>query len=96
MKPKRKVDAKLLATIRTLPCIGCNNPPPNQAAHVTSRGAGGDDVWNNVMSLCAPCHRSQHNLGWIRFSERHGGVKFWLEAAGRTDVLTKAIDRLDT
>jgi len=32
-------------------------------AHIISRGAGGSDVLENVLTKCAECHRNEHNCG---------------------------------
>jgi len=46
-----------------------------QAAHVKSRGAGGDDV-GNVLPLCARAHHEQHTIG----------MKTWAKMWGYRDI----------
>lgn len=74
-KPKRKVDKDILAQVRKRPCYACNKPStkdsPNQAAHVRSRGASGDDTEDNLLSLCLWCHHFQHTKGWRAFLEKY-------------------------
>lgn len=86
-KKKRIKDPELLATIRTLPCIACGRPGPSDAAHVTSRGAGGDDVAANVLSLCRTHHQIQHLKGFRFMITEFPSVKTWMQLAGRTDIL---------
>ncbi len=94
MFPKRKriVDEELLETIRTLPCIVCrtesiSQPSPTQPCHVTSRGAGGDDVAENVIPMCFTHHRMQHDKGWGHMVKSFNGVRTWMRLANRTDIL---------
>lgn len=69
-------DKAYMAWIHTQPCVlskaedhECRGPL--EAAHVKSRGAGGDDR-RNVVPLCQRAHRQQHTWG-IRTFEL-----FWL------------------
>jgi hypothetical protein len=57
---------------RTLPCCvrTCDEPPPSEAAHVRSRGAGGRDR-ANVAPLCRDHHREQHTIGIVSFEAEH-------------------------
>ena len=67
----RIVDKNLLSEVRTMSCVVCGHPPPSDAAHIKSRGAGGDDTALNVLPLCRSCHRIQHFLGFKRMVERY-------------------------
>lgn len=74
--PKRRCP-ELLSWIRGLPCaiggdfIGtCAGR--TEAAHLKSRGAGGDDR-NNVLNLCTAHHREQHSIGWESFATKYWG-----------------------
>lgn len=42
-------------------CLACSWDRPVEAHHLLSRGQGGDDVMNNLVPLCASCHRAYHN-----------------------------------
>lgn len=70
-KPSRIKNLKLLEAVRKRNCEGCGKVStkdnPNQAAHIRSRGAHGDDVEENLLSLCANCHIFQHAYGWKKF-----------------------------
>lgn len=89
-KCSRKVDEELLETVRLLPCMGCKADPPNDPHHVTSKGAGGDDVWTNLMPLCRECHQEWHQKGPGYMIRTYPAIQYWLEGASRYDVLEKA------
>lgn len=69
-------DAAHLAFVRTLPCLVCGRPGPNDPAHIraaaphygkryTGMGEKPDDKW--VLPLCRSHHDAQHReseLGW--------------------------------
>ena len=82
LKPKRKVDKKLLAAVRQVKCFACGSPPPNDAAHIRSKGAGGPDEGFNLMALCRGCHQRQHRLGFDRFLLAHPHVGVYLALQG--------------
>ncbi len=75
-------DDKLLSEIRTLPCCWCGKAPPNEAAHVITKGMGGGnqiDHPHNVAPLCRDCHQSHHDGHrpitvdlWAMIAEREG------------------------
>src|SRR3954465_11563917 len=89
-KNSRKRDDELLETVRSLPCLACKGDPPNDAHHVTSRGAGGDDIFTNLMPLCREHHSEWHSRGPGHMVRNYPGIEYWCEAAGRFDVLEKA------
>lgn len=53
-----------------MPCAVCGLPGPSDAAHVVSRGAGGDR--RVQVPLCRACHRLQHAEGWSAVEREHG------------------------
>lgn len=58
------------AWVRAHPCVigtGCEGRI--EAAHVTSRGAGGQDE-NNLTPMCHRHHAMQHTMGLVSFGER--------------------------
>lgn len=87
-KKKRVDDASLLASVRQLSCLACGKTPCD-AHHVTSRKAGGDDTFQNVMPLCRRHHQEWHQVGPVRMFRRYPYVRVWLSLAGRDDVLGK-------
>lgn len=90
MKKKRIVDEDLLALVRTLPCMACGITP-SHAHHLTTRGAGGDDVPENLMPLCGEHHAEMH-LSYSRFIRKYPVVRNWLECAERWDILERVKD----
>ena len=76
-KHKRIHDPKLLKEIRTRPCLACGHSP-SDAAHVKSKGSGGDDVELNLLPLCRIHHAEQHKVGFIRFIETNPKVRIHL------------------
>jgi len=64
-----------LERTRQQSCLLCGSPPPVDAAHIMSRGAGGpDEIWN-LMPLCRKCHSEQHTVGIFTFTMSH--LKVW-------------------
>ena len=96
-KPVRYVEEEKRAWIRTLPCLLAGEEPctcgpyidvvrktiASEAAHVRSRGAGGDD--HLLVPLCSHHHRSRgdslHIAGIKTFERRHD-VNLKREALG--------------
>jgi len=76
MKQKRIVDKKLLKRLQGSPCIICETP--GNAHHQRRKGAGGDDVINNLMVLCFPHHRLIHDKGDVYMVDRYPQVLDWL------------------
>ncbi len=72
-KPKRLKDATVLEMARLRNCEVCGKratrAEPSQACHIRSRGAGGDDTWDNIYSACFKCHQLQHQVGWFKLFE---------------------------
>ena len=62
-------------------CVVCG-AWPSQAAHVTSRAAGG--TADDLVSLCAPHHRLQHDMG-IETFQAHYGVDLAAAAARQAE-----------
>lgn len=87
-KKKRIIDTELIEFIKTIPCIICGRLP-SDAHHLTSIGAGGDDIATNLMPLCRQDHSLIHAIGLGTFIRKYSACKIWLENAGRADVLEK-------
>lgn len=86
-KPKRVKDRRLLDWIkRNLPCAACSRKPPSDPAHITSVGAGGDDVEDNLLPLCRDHHRMQHDKGWKHMAQNFPRLKAHLDIKGRSEV----------
>lgn len=86
-KPVRLENPELLAAVRLQPCAACKRPGPSDPNHVRTRGAGGGDTADNVMPLCREHHTEWHAMGARTTAAKYYGVRDWLEAAGRWDVL---------
>ncbi len=88
----RVVDRQLLDAVKKLPCIACGTMPTDPD-HITTQGAGGGDVANNVWPLCRACHTIRHLKGLGFMVKNYIGCLMWLRKNKRTDVLEK-IERL--
>ncbi len=84
-KTTRIVDQSLLNFVKTLPCMACGKTP-SDPDHVTTRGAGGDDVAVNVWPLCREHHNERHAHGLGFMVETYHGCLMWLRRAKRTDI----------
>lgn len=62
-------------------CIACGKVG-SDPCHIRSRGAGGADVFDNVMALCRSHHIEQHSIGWSRFSAKYESVLHELSTKG--------------
>ena len=78
IKTKRIKNPKLLTQIRSKRCVACSKPPPNEAAHIQTKGSGGGDTEDNVFTLCRRCHMTQHRVGFLEFAKLYPAVKTWL------------------
>jgi hypothetical protein len=88
IKETRVKDPKLLARIRESRCIVCGLKQVD-ACHIKTRGSGGHDVPDNLMSLCRRHHIEQGRWGFIKFIDRYPIVGVVLADKGWTiqDVL---------
>lgn len=82
MKKKRIVNKDLIEFVRTLPCIACYKEGRNDAHHVKTKGSGGDDVPENLLSLCRTDHQKIHKIGLTKFAKLNSSVYTWLTLAG--------------
>lgn len=79
LKRVRRSDRMLLDKVKQEHCVNCGASPVDPA-HIQSRGAGGDDSFENVLPLCRPCHHHQHYVGLCRFARLNKPVleALWL------------------
>ena len=70
-KPKRIKDKTLLHSYRGLPCEVCGIEEGTVAHHIKTVGAGGDDVPENLMCLCAKHHTEIHKIGKKTFMNKY-------------------------
>lgn len=103
-KKTRKVNKPLLEVVKRLMCLACgggpspsgisginykNYPIRSDADHITTRGAGGGDEWDNVWPLCRKHHQERHFHGLRHMAEKYNECRRWLEISGRIDVLDR-------
>ncbi|GAF84320.1 unnamed protein product [marine sediment metagenome] len=88
-KNKRIEDEEVLESFRRLPCVVCDCAPPSDPCHITSKGAGGGDAEENLISMCREHHQEQHGKGWIWMCEQYYNLKVVLEGKGRHDVFRR-------
>jgi len=89
-KPKRIVNEEVLESVRSMPCICCK-ATPSDPHHLTTRGAGGCDVYENLMPLCRKHHTEIHAVGVGKLSWKFPVIKRWLMEHRRWDI----IERMD-
>ena len=85
-KQKRIKNQDLIKVVQQKGCLICGQSP-NDAHHVTSKGAGGGDTECNLMPLCRWHHSKIHSQGIYLFMLTHEIVEQWLKKKKRTDVL---------
>jgi len=85
----RYVDLKLLALVRTLPCLACGVSPCGEVHHVTTVKNLGGDFSDNCMPLCHRHHMELHQVGWFKAMEKYPAIRTWLELAERHDVIER-------
>jgi hypothetical protein len=78
-KVLRKKDRKVLDEIKNEPCSVCGRE--SDPAHIKTRGAGGNDVHDNIIPLCRE-HHTEQGWGWHRFIKRHPNVGALLKQKG--------------
>lgn len=106
-RPKRKpTDSAHLAWVRTLPCVSCGSPGPNEAAHYRqsvadlpghSGGMGMKPTDNRVLPLCKSCHGRQHSVGEVTFwpSDPSGLADYLYRINGEEDRDGKALRAIE-
>ncbi len=80
MKPKRLQNKALLKQVRSRKCLICGKN--SDACHLKTRGSGGDDVPENLLSLCREHHQEQGSWGFPRFCRTYPVVMFELDELG--------------
>lgn len=98
-KKKRIQNQDLIDYLKErLECACCNSPPPVDMDHLTTRGAGGSDTFDNLVPLCrtvsSSCHNLRHAKGIAYLAERFPSYRAYLRMIGRFDEITKAKEKL--
>lgn len=87
-KLKRYQNKNHIELIRDLPCMVCGSSPPSDPHHWKSRGSGGSDHLNNLVSLCHNDHVLFHSIGAKSFWDKYGDL---IRKARRTHKLPPLI-----
>jgi 5-methylcytosine-specific restriction endonuclease McrA len=58
---KRKISRRALFARDGHKCVYCGSPGRLTLDHVVPRSRGGDSVWENVVTSCAPCNLRKGN-----------------------------------
>lgn len=92
---KRRGDPALLAEVRSMPCVACptgKQVGPSDPDHITTVGAGGKDLPNNLWPLCRSHHIERGNRGLVYMADTYPGCSEWLEDNGRLEeILSRRI-----
>lgn len=68
--------------VKKRPCVVCRKFPPSDPCHIqTFKTTGCDEFWN-IIPMCRPHHREQHDIGWYRMAEKYERVKLILRELG--------------
>jgi 5-methylcytosine-specific restriction endonuclease McrA len=59
-KPKRVVNKQAIEEARKPSCQVCGRYGAVEVHHIKSRGSGGGDTPDNLISLCYKCHTKAH------------------------------------
>lgn len=70
-KNKRVKDRKLLDSYQGSPCNICGKTEGTVAHHLKTKGAGGDDLPENLIAVCHEHHREIHDMGNVSFFEKY-------------------------
>lgn len=73
---------KLLDSYHNSACVACGETQGTHAHHVRTKGAGGDDVPENLIALCFFHHRMIHDKGTAFMAEKFFSVFHWLTNNG--------------
>ena len=65
-----------LDLMRSYACHVCGVTPVD-VHHVRTKGAGGGDDLNNLISLCRVCHTKVHQMGVKTFWKKYGEAIAW-------------------
>lgn len=93
-KKKQRHNPELISEVKSKPCAACGKSSfyeLNDAHHVTTRGAGGGDTYDNLMPLDRQHHTELHQIGYKKMCEKYPSVKEWLENNFRDDILKRML-----
>lgn len=78
-KPTRIRSKKNLQMAKDRPCCCCGDKPCDPH-HIKTRGSGGGDETNNLLSLCRKHHTQIHQIGFNKMLELYPGLRAFLKA----------------
>lgn len=81
-KMKRTTNESLLEFYRKRRCDICNSSPPNDPAHIKTRGSGGPDEHWNLMTLCRVHHTEQGQIGFWKMTQKYPFFHQYLAGKG--------------
>lgn len=100
-KPQRVENRKLIKQVSSQRCAAAGHvmakPCTGQvcAHHVTTKGANGGDVPENLMPLCVAHHVPVvHDQGYSWACDQYPSIRAWLKSFDRWDILDD-VDQLD-
>jgi len=70
-------------------CLLCNQITAKSPHHIKTRGAGGKDVFWNLVHLCMGHHTEIHKIGIITFTKKYPLFKRFLKMNSWTITETK-------
>ena len=88
-KTKRIENQTAIDDVKSMRCLVCDKAPPNDAHHVTTVKAGGNDEPSNLMNLCRSHHQEIHKFGYGKMIEIYSVVGTWLKVNNRDDILDR-------
>ena len=94
-KRKRIVNRQIIEEIKSYGCVVSNIEciSPIDAHHLTTVGAGGDDVAENLIPLCRLHHQLLHNIGTPEMAKRYIKVKAYLIYRNRHELLESKYEK---
>lgn len=88
LKKSRIHEREVLKDVKKDKCVVCKSTPVDPD-HITTRGAGGGDTFDNVWPLCRRHHQERHQIGICTFIEKYESAYEWLVFNCRLDVIDK-------
>lgn len=88
LKKKRIQNKDLLKSYHSMKCIICGRSPCDPD-HITTKGAGGDDVPSNIWNICRIHHVQRHTMGLGFMINQYKECYVWLYNNNRFDIIEK-------
>lgn len=75
LKKKRKVNKALTDSYHNNPCVVCGSRYGTHGHHMKTKGSGGDDIVENLISLCFNHHCEIGQIGIKKFIKKYPWVE---------------------